>query len=168
MRPANLLSVPIIYSLIVPFVLLDLWTTLYQWLCFPLFNIERVSHRDYVVFDRYRLPYLAWADRLHCAYCSYANGVLGYTREVAARTEQYWCPIKHSRALPDPHDHYQLFLDYGDAAGYQREWPGLRARLAPPGASPHTAFGRPAGPDDSVRDSEEEGRWNHWRQRTGY
>jgi hypothetical protein len=127
----NVLTVPLIYSLALPFVLLDLWVTLYQSVCFPVYGVARVPRRDYFAFDRARLPYLALGDKLNCAFCTYANGVLAYAREIAARTEQYWCPIKHARRITSPHEHYRRFLHYGDAAGYRREWPRLRARLAP-------------------------------------
>lgn len=144
----NVLTTPVIYSLGLPLVLLDFWITLYQWTCFPIYGVPIASHRDYIVFDRHRLPYLRWGDRINCGYCTYANGVLAYAREIAARTEQYWCPIKHSRPVADPHEHYQLFLDYGDADGYQREWPRLRSRLAAGrprlSASPSDAARRPA------------------------
>lgn len=57
-----------------------------------------------------------------------ANGVFGYFREVGARTEQYWCPIRHAKRVRAPHPHYRQF-DYGDADGY-RERPGrLRSAL---------------------------------------
>ena len=38
----NLLTTPIIYSLGLPFLLLDLWVTVYQWVCFPVYGIARV------------------------------------------------------------------------------------------------------------------------------
>jgi hypothetical protein len=52
--------------------------------------------------------------------------VAAYTREVAARTEQYWCPIKHARRLAAAHDYYPKFLDHGDAEGYRRELERMR------------------------------------------
>lgn len=39
-------------------------------------------------------------------------------REIAARTEQYWCPIKHAQRVAGSHGHYSHFLDYGDAESY--------------------------------------------------
>src|SRR6202043_1400435 len=36
----SLLTAPIIYSLVLPFVLLDLWVTLYQLVCFPIYGID--------------------------------------------------------------------------------------------------------------------------------
>jgi hypothetical protein len=55
--------------------------------------------------------------------------VFAYVREIAGRTEQYWCPIRHAKRVLAPHPHYREFVDYGDAAGYQRQLPLLRAKL---------------------------------------
>jgi hypothetical protein len=125
----NLLTTPIIYSLSLPFVLLDIWVSLYQWICFPIYGIDRVPRGRYFVIDRHKLGYLNAIEKANCMYCSYANGVVAYVREIAGRTEQYWCPIKHARAVPSPHTHYQLFFDYGDAAGYRRGLSGIREML---------------------------------------
>ena len=57
-RLRNVLTAPILYSLALPFVLLDVWVTAYQWSCFPLYGIPRVRRRDYVIIDRQRLGYL--------------------------------------------------------------------------------------------------------------
>jgi hypothetical protein len=126
----NVVTIPVIYSLAIPFLILDAWVTIYQWMCFPLFGIARVSRRPYFVFDRHRLDYLTAIERVHCHFCSYANGVLGYVREVAARTEKYWCPIKHARVVPDAHRHYRDFFEYGDAAAYRKGLAQVRSTLA--------------------------------------
>jgi len=131
-RPFSVLALPLIYSALLPFVLLDAWTTAYQWICFPMFGIARVGRRDYLVLDRQRLGYLNAIEKVHCMYCGYVNGVVAYVREVAARTEQYWCPIKHGQPIIAPHDRYHLFADYGDAAGYRRGLEGLRRSLSAP------------------------------------
>jgi hypothetical protein len=128
-NPLHLLVAPVIYSLIVPFVILDVWITLYQVICFPIFGIARVRRDAYVVFDRQHLAYLNLIEKVNCVYCGYANGVLAYVREIAGRTEQYWCPIRHAKRVRAPHPHYREFVDYGDAAGYQRRLPLLRAKL---------------------------------------
>jgi len=128
-RPLNVLSAPVIYSMIAPIALLDAWVTAYQWLCFPLFRIRKVKRSDYVVIDRHLLGYLNGIEKLNCVYCGYANGVVAYVREITARTEAYWCPIKHRRRLRDTHDHYRDFAAYGDGAGYKRRLPVLRRAL---------------------------------------
>jgi len=128
----NLLTAPIIYSLLLPFVLLDLWVTLYQWVCFPVYGMPRVPRRRYFAIDRHRLAYLNGIEKVNCTFCSYANGVIAYVREVAGRTEQYWCPIKHARAVQTPHERYHVFVDYGDAQGYREELMALRRALRRP------------------------------------
>ena len=117
----TILTAPVIYALIVPLVLLDVFVTVYQAVCFPVYGIPKVRRRDYLVFDRYHLAYLNALEKLNCAYCSYANGLIAYVREIAGRTEQYWCPIKHARRMIGAHPLYATFEDYGDAEGY-RKW----------------------------------------------
>jgi hypothetical protein len=113
------LTAPVIYSLIVPFMLLDLFVMAYQAICFPVYKIPKVRRRDYLVFDRHHLAYLNIIEKINCAYCSYGNGVIAFAREVAARTEVYWCPIKHARRVLGPHPHYQGFADFGDAEAFR-------------------------------------------------
>ena len=128
-RPLNLLGAPFIYSMILPIALLDAWISLYQWICFPLFGVRTVRRGDYVVIDRHKLAYLNGIEKLNCAYCGYANGVFAYAREIAARTETYWCPIKHGTRTRDHHSYYDDFAPYGDASGYKRRLPALRRSL---------------------------------------
>lgn len=125
-RPLVLLTAPVIYAGWIPFLLLDLFVSLYQALCFRVYGIPRVNRSDFLVFDREGLPYLNLIERFNCFYCAYANGVAAYAREVAARTEQYWCPIKHARRLRGAHDYYPKFLEHGDAEAYRRELARLR------------------------------------------
>jgi len=130
-RPLNILTAPIVYSLVVPVALLDLWVSVYQAICFPAYGIARVPRGAYIVIDRHHLAYLNGIEKLNCVFCGYANGVFAYVREVAGRTEQYWCPIRHAKRTRGPHSHYRNFVEFGDAAGYRTELPRLRAELAP-------------------------------------
>lgn len=129
-NPLVILTAPVIYVGIVPFLLLDLFVTVYQAVCFPIYGIPKIKRADYLVFDRHHLAYLNALEKLNCAYCSYANGLIAYTREIAARTEQYWCPIKHARRVIGSHARYVLFDDYGDAENYQEQLATLRKALA--------------------------------------
>ena len=54
----HILIAPIVYALIFPFILLDIFVSLYQLVCFPVYGIPRVKRRDYIVFDRHNLAYL--------------------------------------------------------------------------------------------------------------
>jgi hypothetical protein len=119
-RPLVVLTAPVIYSLIVPLVLLDIFVTIYQAVCFPAYGIAKVQRRDHFVFDRGHLAYLNALEKLNCAYCSYANGLISFVREVAGRTEQHWCPIKHARRALGAHSYYRDFVDYGDAEAWRR------------------------------------------------
>jgi len=125
----SLLTAPVIYSLLLPLMILDVWVWTYQAICFPIYGVARVRRRAYFAVDRHKLSYLNAIEKVNCTFCSYANGLIAYTREVAARTEQYWCPIKHAQAFRTPHGRYHLFFDYGDAEGYRRELTGLRGTL---------------------------------------
>jgi hypothetical protein len=78
------LTAPLIYAGIVPFALVDLFVSLYRRVCFPIYGIPRLRRADFLVFDRADLPYLNAIERFNCFYCSYANGVAAYVREVAA------------------------------------------------------------------------------------
>lgn len=127
---SNLITAPIIYSVFFPLLLLDIFVTLYQYLCFPLYGIARVRRRDYLVFDRAHLAYLNLIEKINCAYCSYGSGLASYLKEVIARTEQYWCPIKHARRVLQAHPLYSEFVDYGDAEAYRRELQNLREALS--------------------------------------
>jgi len=125
-RPLVALTAPFIYVVIVPFLLLDLFVSIYQFICFPVYGIPKVRRRDHMVFDRHRLGYLNMLEKFNCFYCSYGNGLISYVREIAARTEQYWCPIKHANRVSGVHAHYGNFLDYGDADSYRSKLENVR------------------------------------------
>jgi hypothetical protein len=127
--PATVLTTPVIYSLIVPMALADLWVSAYQAICFRAYGIAQVKRADYFAFDRRKLTYLNFVEMTNCQFCAYANGVIAYVREIASRTEQYWCPIKHAVKVTDPHLRYYQFLEYGDAEGYRARLKDFRAKL---------------------------------------
>jgi hypothetical protein len=119
-RILAILTAPFIYAVIIPFVLLDLFVTVYQAVCFPVYGIPKTRRRDYIAIDRNKLRYLNAVEGFNCMYCSYGNGVLAYAVEIAGRTEQHWCPIKHARRIQNAHDRYAHFLSYGDASAYRQ------------------------------------------------
>jgi len=129
-RPQNFLTMPIIYSMIVPMTLLDLFVTFYQMTCFPIYGIAQVQRAKYIVMDHQHLAYLNGFEKVHCMYCSYAVGMLGYAREITARTEQYFCPIKHAHKILSSHSRYDRFLDYGDADNLHNKIEKFRTELA--------------------------------------
>lgn len=116
-----LLTTPVIWSCIIPIALMDLFMTVYQAVCFPIYGIPKVKRGDYIRLDRRHLAYLNWAEKFNCEYCCYANGVIACATEIAARTEQYWCPIKHALRMKSRHSRYRHFFDYGDAEHYRQQ-----------------------------------------------
>ena len=100
-RPLVWLTAPVIYSLIVPF----------------------------AIVDRRGLAYLNTIEKLNCAYCSYVNGVIAYAREIGSRTEQYWCPIKQARRVIGAHARYAGFEEFGDGAHYHERLKVLQADI---------------------------------------
>ena len=128
-RPQNLVTGPVIYAMIVPMVILDLSVSFYQATCFPIYRIAKVSRADYFVYDRQQLEYLNFIEKFHCTYCAYGNGLIAYVAEIVARTEEYFCPIKHARKILGTHARYAHFLKYGDAADYQARLEAFRVGL---------------------------------------
>jgi hypothetical protein len=124
---AVILTIPFIWSMMIPIVITDIFVTIYQAVCFPIYKIPKVKRKDYVVMDRYDLFYLDRVERINCWYCEYFNGVVAYVREIAARTEQFWCPIKHSRAIRDKHSRYDKFFDFGDYHTYRKNLKNRRS-----------------------------------------
>jgi hypothetical protein len=70
--------------------------------------------------------YLNLIEKINCAYCSYVNGLLAYLQEIAGRTEQFWCPIKHAKRIKTLHSRYQKFISYGDAQTYRSQVNSVR------------------------------------------
>ena len=129
-RPQNLITGPIIYGLIIPLLILDLVVSLYQATCFLIYKIAKVRRGHYIVIDRQHLEYLNFIEKFHCTYCAYGSGLISYINEIVARTEQYFCPIKHARKILGTHARYAGFLDYGEAAHYEARLEEFRRALA--------------------------------------
>lgn len=121
-----LLTSPVIWLCAIPIVLTDVIGTLYQSICFPIYGIPKVRRRDYVAFDRHHLAYLNFIEKACCEYCAYVNGILGYFTEIAARTEQHWCPIKHAGCVKCAHSRYKKFIEFGDAVAYRTKVEEIR------------------------------------------
>jgi hypothetical protein len=129
-RPKNFLTMPIIYGMVVPLALLDLCISIYQLACFPIYGIARVKRADYITIDRQYLSYLNIIEKLDCIYCGYGVGMIAYASEILARTEQYFCPIKHARKMLGAHARYKHFLGYGEADDFHGKLEKFRGELA--------------------------------------
>lgn len=128
-RPQNLITGPIIYGMIIPLAMLDLFVSFYQATCFPIYKIAKVRRDEYIVFDRQQLEYLNFIEKFHCTYCAYGSGLVAYVYAIIAKTEEYFCPIKHARKVLGTHSRYARFLDYGEAADYEAKLEEFRTHL---------------------------------------
>lgn len=122
----HFLSMPVIYYMIIPSVLLHISLELYQQICFRLYGIPRVRARNYFTFDRVLLPYLNLVEKIHCVYCSYVNNLFQFAVEIGGRTERYWCPIKYANHVRRTHSQYDLFAEYLDGETFRKKWETLR------------------------------------------
>lgn len=117
----HLVSTPFLYMMIIPLLVVDVFTTIYHAVCFPLWGLPYVNRKNYIRIDRHKLSYLSVGDKLNCLYCGYANGLLHYASAVAGETERYWCAIKHQAVEGFiPPAHHQDFIEYGDQAAFER------------------------------------------------
>jgi hypothetical protein len=85
-----------IWIWLMPIVIMHVSMWLYQLIYFSIFEIPKVFFKDYLVLDRWALSKLNILQRAACLYCSYANAVAAYTKDIANLTEAYSCAIKHS------------------------------------------------------------------------
>jgi hypothetical protein len=113
-----LVGAPLVWLMLVPVVISDIFLELYHQIAFPLFGIRKVNRSHYIrIVDRGRLPYLTWYEKIGCMYCGYVNGWLHYASVVAGRTQNYFCAIAH---LEDrgfiPSKFEESFAKYGDEA----------------------------------------------------
>jgi len=117
----HLLSMPVIYFMIIPLVLFDICLELYHQICFRFYKIPIIKRSSYIKIDRHKLKYLSTWEKINCAYCGYANGLMHYASVIAGETEKYWCGIKHQKD-PNfiPPEHHKDFLEYGDEESYNK------------------------------------------------
>ncbi len=121
-RINNIISIPFIVALIIPFIFLDLCVEIYHRICFPLYGIPIVERSKYLIFDRYKLDYLDTFQKTNCTYCAYINGLLKYITEIGAQTEKYWCGIKHNQKDAIYPEHQKDFLEYGDGTAFSEKY----------------------------------------------
>lgn len=122
LRIREVISMPFIYSMIIPALILDIFLFIYQQTAIRLYWIPLVKRSDYIVYDRRFLDYLNFFQKFNCLYCSYVNWLFSYAVEIAWRTEKYWCPIKNSHRVKWWHDWQEYFADYWDPIWFKEEF----------------------------------------------
>ena len=113
---SHVVSTPFIYIVLLPLVVLDITVEVYHHICFPLYGIKLVSRARYIKVDRHKLSKIDLVAKINCTYCGYANGLLAYVSEITARTEEYWCSIRHQSddnfVEPRHHVHFEDYESY--------------------------------------------------------
>src|SRR5665648_171725 len=115
--------------MLIPAILVDVALFVYQKVVFRIFKLGYIKRSDYIVFDRQYLGYLNPIEKINCLYCSYFNGLMQYASKIAARTEFYFCPIKHAKKIAYEHSYYHEYCAYGNAIDYHKELTILRKNL---------------------------------------
>ena len=117
---------PFIFLPFFGLLLLDLMVSLYQAICFPVYGLEKVKRSTYIlIMDRNKLAYLNTFEKLSCMYCGYANGFLLYAKEIAGRTEKYWCGVMHEAKPGFKTQESQVrqdFARFGDEADFKKKY----------------------------------------------
>ncbi len=83
----SIVTAPFIYSMIIPFVALDIFRSVYQAIFLPLYRMPKVRRADYIIIDRHHPGYLNIIEKLNRAYCGYTDGLLAYARQILSRTK---------------------------------------------------------------------------------
>lgn len=124
----HLISVPFIWAPLLAVLLLDLFASIYQFICFPIYGIKKVKRSAYIqIFDRNKLKYLNPLEKIGCMYCGYANGFLLYVKEIAGLTEKYWCGIMHESKPGFKVQESQVeqnFARFNDEADFKKKYGG--------------------------------------------
>jgi hypothetical protein len=122
----NCLTMPIIWAPLPFLAILDIMMEIYHRVCFPVYGIEYVKRSEYIqVLDRSKLQYLHVFEKLGCMYCGYVNGCLLYMKEIAGRTEYYWCGIMHANKSGfKPQPNQDKFARYNDEDDFDDKFNG--------------------------------------------
>lgn len=120
----NLVAAPLIWSMLIPVLIADLFLELYHRIAFPIYGIRLVKRSQYIrIFDREKLPYLSWKEKMGCIYCGYVNGWLHYASVIAGRTESHFCAIAHLETRGYvPTEYEKSFMKYGDEQALKRRY----------------------------------------------
>lgn len=98
-----------IFSMVIPVLIVDISLFFYQTVYFGLMGIPKIKRSEFVGIDRWDFTKLNIVQRISCAYCDYANGVIDYAKTVARQTELYNCAIKYSHAKKNTEERTEYF-----------------------------------------------------------
>ncbi len=109
-----IVSAPFIYGMLVPVLFLHFCLEIYHQVAFRLYGISLVNTREYFLCSVSKPRGKSIFTQFNCWYCSYFRNILNYSKEIAAQTELYWCPIKENSTISD-HSEYHHFMEQTEA-----------------------------------------------------
>lgn len=123
---SHLISLPIIWFPLPIIIVLDVFIEFYHQTCFPLYEIPKVKRSEYIqIIDRNKLKYLNPLEKIGCMYCGYVNGFFPYAKEIANRTEKYWCGIIHENKpgfKAQTHQIKQAFAKFDNEKDFKKKY----------------------------------------------
>lgn len=128
-RVGYLITLPSILLMVVPAFILDVAASFYQAVNLRAYKIPLVDRKTFIFVDRHALRQLNFMEKFFCVYCGYFNGVMQYVSEIAVRTEEFWCPIKHSKRVGSEHRRYANYLEQGDLNDYHAKRKMIRLTM---------------------------------------
>ena len=93
---------------------------IYHRICFPLYKTKYIKRKNHIIFDRHRLKYLNFFQKCYCTYCSYGNGIFSYWKEIAEKTEKYWCEITSKKV--QKYQKKLKFSKYKDKEDFEKKY----------------------------------------------
>ena len=122
----HIISMPFIWAPLFSILVLDVFLEIYHHICFPLYGITQVKRYEFIqIRDRNKLRYLNRFEKIGCMYCGYVNGFLLYAKEIAGRTEKYWCGIMHEKKPGfkiQSHQVKQDFAEFGNEEDFKKKY----------------------------------------------
>lgn len=89
------LGILLLLSFVVLFVPMFVFTWIVSPLYFWFYKEEPISPKPYFHFDRHKVKYLSFWDKLGCEYCELANSTLQWMLAITNKIEKRWCPIQN-------------------------------------------------------------------------
>lgn len=107
----RIIGITMIWSAIIPIVLVDIFANVYQAVYFTIQGIPKIDRNKYLNFDRWNLSKLTLGQKISCIYCGYANGITAWFKAIVNQTEVYSCAVKHQYEMPGQ-EHQKNFAEY--------------------------------------------------------
>lgn len=93
------------------FVFFDIIFSFINYVLFRISNITIIKRSDYIKpFSRWKLPHKSFLYRLGCVYCSYANGLAYFAKDVTMSIEFLYCPWKQKQKTKI--EHHKIYKDW--------------------------------------------------------